>query len=497
MIRYDWLEKWTHYAAAKIAVKEYETDRELTYLELNNVANRLANHFTAELGLQRGDRVVILAENCLEHFFLFFVAQKMGIALVPMNFRLSTREIDFQLQDAKPRLAIVEDKYRKAFDGCTYLDQIDHVWSLGELADFCYPNRSEVVKFAANTEIAEDDPIFLLYTSGTTGVPKGALYTHKMLFWNSINTTMRLDITSDERSVTCMPLFHTGGWNVVPSPFFHRGASVCLTKKFDPDEILKLLQDERATMFVAVPTMLHMMANSPLFEQVDLSAMRYFVIGGEPMPLPLIEKWHGKGVPIRQGYGLTEVGPSVTSLHQDDAIRKMGSIGKPNFYIETRIVDDYGNPVDTNEVGELILKGPSVTPGYWQNPKATADAIHDGWFHTGDLVKRDAEGYIYVVDRKKNMYISGGENVYPAEVEKFLHTHPDIEEVAIIGVPDDKWGEVGKAFIVLKPNSPLTPEEVIDFCQGNLARYKIPKQVAFVDSLPRNDAGKINRKVLK
>ncbi len=495
MIQYDWSEKWAQYAADKVAVKEHETGRTLTYRQLNNVANRLANHFTSDLGLMPGDRVAILAENCLEHFILFFTAQKTGITLIPLNFRLAAREIDFQLQDGKPRLVIIEQKYRKILDGCASIEQIEAIRKLSELSDYCYSNRNQIVKFAA-ADLEEDDPVFILYTSGTTGVPKGALYTHKMLFWNSVNTTIRLDITSEERSVTCMPLFHTGGWNVVPTPFFHRGAYVCLTKRFEADTILQLLQDEKATMFMAVPTLLQMMIQSELFEKIDLSAMRFFVIGGEPMPLPLIEKWHGKGIPIRQGYGLTEVGPSVTSLHQDDAIGKIGSIGQPNFYVEARIVDDYDNDVEPDEIGELILKGPTATPGYWQNPKATQQTIKDGWFHTGDLVKRDSEGYIYVVDRQKNMYISGGENVYPAEVEKFLNSHPDIEQAAIIGVPDEKWGEAGKAFIVKKSESQLTEKEVIEFGLGNLAKYKIPKHIEFISEMPRNDAGKIDRKAL-
>ncbi|MFC1852320.1 o-succinylbenzoate--CoA ligase [candidate division CSSED10-310 bacterium] len=496
MIRFDWLSKWAQYSGSKQAVKEFETDRTMTYAQLNNVVQQVAHTFISHCGLQRGDRVAIFAENSLEHLILFFTAQKTGLIIVPLNFRLAIPEIDFQLRDARPRLIIIEDKFRATLEQCVSLKQIEFVWSVPELQDVCSSKKSAAQDFSPHHSLHEDDPVFILYTSGSTGVPKGVLYTHKMLFWNSINTTMRLDITSDDRSVSCMPLFHTGGWNVVPTPFLHRGASICLLKSFNAETVLRLLQDERATMFVAVPTMLQMMAQAKSFAEVDLAALRYFVIGGEPMPLPLIEQWHHKGVPIRQGYGLTEVGPSVTSLHQDDAITKMGSIGKPNFYIDTQIVNEAGQAQSSGGVGELLLKGPTVTPGYWQNQELTAAAIVDGWFHTGDLVKQDQEGYLFVVDRKKNMYISGGENVYPAEVEKFLHSLPAIEEVAIIGIPDEKWGEVGKAFVVTKPGFTLTEKEVSDYCLGNLAKYKIPKSVQFLSALPKNDAAKINRKEL-
>jgi len=234
------------------------------------------------------------------------------------------------------------------------------------------------------------------------------------------------------------------------------------------------------------------MSDSPYFDKVDLSSVRYAVVGGAPMPIPLINIWHEKGIYIRQGYGLTEVGPNCFSLHQDDAMRKKGSIGFPNFYINTKIVNEKGNECKSNEVGELWLKSPVVTPGYWNKPKETIDAMTDGWFHTGDMVSQDEDSYVFVVDRKKNMFISGGENVYPAEVESFIVTNPHIKEVSVIGVTDEKWGEVGHAFIVKKKNE-LTEEEILEFCKGKLAKYKIPEYVSFLKVLPRNEAGKINR----
>lgn len=496
MILYDWISKWAIYNKDKLAVKEFETGRSLTYNQLNNISNYLSNYFLNELRLKTGDRIVILAENSLEHIVLFSIAQKTGLILVPLNFRLAPREIDYQLNDSEPQLIITEKKYFHNVSNLNSFQNIKHKIDLNDLIKIVDDEKDKSHSFNSIESFDENHPIFILYTSGTTGVPKGALYTHKMLFWNSINTALRLDITSNDRSVSCTPMFHTGGWNVIPTPFLHHGAYVCLMKKFDPDIVLKLLEEEKATMFMAVPTMLAMMSQSPNFENADLSSVKYFIIGGEPTPLPLIEIWHKKGVPIRQGYGLTEVGPSVTSLHQDDAKRKMGSIGKINFYLKYKILDDYGIEVKQGEVGEFILKGPTVTPGYWNNSEATKESLKDGWFYTGDLVREDEEGFLYIVDRKKNMFISGGENVYPAEIEKFLYTHPVIQDVAVIGVPDEKWGEVGKAFIKLNQGASVDEDELKKFCEGNLARYKIPKYFEFVEEIPKNETGKIDRKAL-
>ncbi len=497
MIIYDWIRKWADYFPDKIAIKEYETQRTLTYSQLNNIANYISEKIINEFHLNAEDRVAILAENSLEHFVLFSVAQKTGLILVPLNYRLAPREIEIQINDCEPILFFIESKFLDKVENLAVYKNIKYKFDLKFLSTIIEENKDKKFEFNSIDSFDENHPIFILYTSGTTGVPKGALYTHKMLAWNSFNTAMRLDLTSNDKSVSCTPLFHTGGWNVIPTPFLHHGAYFCLTKKFDPDLILELLEKEEATMFMAVPTMLSMMAQSKIFQKVNLKSLKFFIIGGEPMPLKLIKIWQEeKNIPVRQGYGLTEVGPSVTSLHQDDAVRKMGSIGKMNFYFKYRIVDDSGNDIQKDEVGELILKGPSVTPGYWRNEEATRENIKNGWLYTGDLVREDEEGFLFIVDRKKNMFISGGENVYPAEVEKFLYTHPDIQDVAVIGVPDEKWGEVGKAFIKLKKNRKADAETILKFCEGNLAQYKIPKYIEFIEEIPISETGKVNRKLL-
>ncbi|MGQ9806007.1 MAG: class I adenylate-forming enzyme family protein [Chlorobiales bacterium] len=489
----DWLEKLCLYFPNKIAMKEVETGRTLTYHEFQNCANRLATLFTDELGIKQGERIAILAENALEHFILMFVAQKTGIILVPLNYRLAQREIDDLLNDCTPSLVIVQEKFAQIIKQAAYKPK--HFWMLSYLEEELYNKKTQAVEFAAK-EIDEDAPLFILYTAGTTGNPKGVLYSHKMLFWNSINTALRIDLTSQDRTLTFLPLFHTGGWNVVATPFLHHGGYVVLVKKFDAELVTTLLETESITVFMGVPTTLKMMAGSKAFRTVSVKTVRFAMVGGEPMPLPLIETWHKKGVWIRQGFGMTEVGPNLFSLHQDDAVRKIGSIGVVNFYLDARVVDDAARDVQRGEVGELILRSPVVTKGYWNNPDATKAAFKDGWFYTGDLVRQDEEGFFYVVDRKKSMFISGGENVYPAEIEKVLYEHEAVVEVAVIGVADEKWGEVGKACVVLKKNSQVSAEELKDFCAKRLAKYKVPKFFEFYDALPKSDAGKINKKIL-
>ncbi len=492
----DWAQKWAVYSPDKVAVSEYETGRKLTYSELNRLANRLAHHLINELGMAKGERIAVLAENRLELILLFATAQKAGLILVPLNYRLAPAEIDYLLKNAEPRMVLGEPKFQEKLTAAPAYHTIPIRWSIEELGAFC--NKEETKQEDHHFSIipvAADDPVFILFTSGTTGFPKGALYTHRMLFWNSINTAMSLLVNTESRTVNCMPPFHTGGWNVLTTPFLHHGGYTCLMKKFDAAAVLKLLQREQATIFMGVPTMLKMIAEEPGFGEADFSSLYYIIVGGEPMPVPLIEQWDAKGVAIRQGFGMTEVGPNLTSLHQNDAIRKKGSIGRPNFYVQIRIVDEKGEQVLTGRAGELLLKGPMVTPGYWRNEVATEKAIKDGWFHSGDMVREDEEGYLFVVDRIKNMFISGGENVYPAEVERVLVQHECISEAAVIGVPDDKWGEVGQAFVVKKAE--VAEGEVIGFCKAHLAKFKVPKYVVFVEALPKNETGKIDRKRLK
>lgn len=495
---FDWCAKWAQYTPNKVALKDYSTGRELTYSVLNRQADRLAYNLIHNWELHHGSRIVVLAENCLEYLILFSAAQKTGVILVPLNYRLSREEIDFLLENASPEAIIWEEKFRDQVKTSQYFQKCKHTLSLRNFKAFINQVSTEEVedrKMPSN--ITEDHAILILYTSGSTGFPKGVLYTHKMLFWNSVNTALRLNLTSDDRTINCMPLFHTGGWNVLITPLLHRGGYTCLFKQFDPRLVMEALDEEDISIFMGVPTMLGMMSQTSEFRTTSLNSLRYFIVGGEPMPIPLIELWAEKGISVRQGFGMTEAGPNLTSLHQDDALRKKGSIGVPNFYVEIKIVKDGGEEAKATEKGELWIKGPIVTPGYWQNKKETDKSITDGWLHTGDLVTKDEEGFLYVVDRIKNMFISGGENIYPAEIERVLIQHPAIEEVAVIGIPDKKWGEVGKAFVILTPNANLSQTEIQIYCEQKLARFKVPKSICLLPSLPKNATGKIDKKALR
>lgn len=486
---FDWFNKWALYSPNKIAFEEYETNRTLTFGQINNLANYLAGYYFST-GLKKGDRIAVLAENQLEYILLFAVAQKTGLIIVPLNYRLAVAEIEYLLTQSSPELIYVQPEFEHKIPEAFH----EKTLPFHKLAQVTNTKLNQTFYFE-NIVFDENHPVFLIFTSGTTAFPKGAIYSHKMLYWNAMNTMLRLDVTSNDRALNCAPPFHTGAWNVLLTPFVLHGAYTLLMRNFDADAVLDVLSNQNHTIFWGVPTMLKMMREAEKYADANFSKIRYFVVGGEAMPIPDIQEWNTKGVAIRQGYGLTEVGPNVTSLNQEFVITKQGSIGYPNFYYNIKIVDENGNQVAPGQSGELWLKGPTVTPGYWNNSEATHKTITDGWFHTGDVVRQDEDGFLYIVDRIKNMYISGGENVYPAEIEHVLSLHEAISQVAIIGVPDHKWGETGKAFIV--KNKEVTETEILNFCNERLAKYKIPKHFQFLNELPLNASGKIDRKILK
>ena len=493
---FDWIEKWALYTPNNLVFKDHNSNRSWTYYEFNLRTTALANYLKKEFKLKKKDRLLFYSINRPEHVFFFFACIKIGVIFVPLNFRLTPNEIDYLVTDSDPSLFVYDITFEEKVNKLKSLKPKAQISLLSKFSEFAF-GKIKKISFELEETISADDVVLILYTSGTTGIPKGAMINHRMLFWNSINTELRLNINSNDHTQNFAPFFHTGAWNVLLTPFIHHGASLTLLSNFDPDLILRLIEEEKTTIFFGVPTMLQMMSQSPLFEKADISSIRYAVVGGAPMPIPLINKWHKKGVAIRQGYGLTEVGPNCFSLHQDDAIRKIGSIGFPNFYINAKIVDENGIECEKNEVGELCLKSPVVTPGYWNKPGETVKTIKDGWFYTGDMLRKDEEGYFYVVDRKKNMFISGGENIYPSEIEKIILSNEYIEDCTVIGVPDEKWDEVGKAFVVIKKNCNISKEQIIKICSDKLAKYKIPKYIQFIEFLPRNEAGKIEREKLK
>ncbi len=489
-VELDWLKRWAQLAPDRPALRCSDSCRSFSYREFFERSSSLAAELSRDYALKKGDRVAVLATNEPETFFLFFALQRIGAILVPVNYRYTAREVDHVLQDSGAKLFFHQKEFTSVVSALEVRPSFVETFENLQKTLFSLPKEN--FEFAGKPL----DPVMILYTSGTTGAPKGALIHHEMLFWNSVNTGLRLEITGKDRTLIFHPLFHTSGWNVLSTPFFHHGACVVLKKKFEPAEILQLCESERLTILFGVPTMMDRMCRAENFQRVDLASVRYAIVGGEPMPVPLIETWAKKGIPVRQGFGLTEFGPNVFSLNEQDAVRKMGSIGFPNFYVDVRVVDQNGIDLSAGEVGELLLRGPMCSLGYWQNEKATKESIQNGWFHTGDLVKFDDEGYFYVVGRKKEMFISGAENVYPAEVEKFLRSHKEIREVAIIGVKDADWGEVGKCFYATENGQPLSEEALKQFCRQGLAKYKVPKHFVHLNELPKGDSGKILKKVL-
>lgn len=495
-IELDWLKRWAMYSPKAIAVRCADSQRSFSYAELFERSSALALKLRATYGITKGERVAVLAHNEPETIFLFCALQRLGAILVPINFRFTAREIDHVLRDSAPKLFVHQEIFSETVAALAAKPR----------QTLPYEGRaglSSLIFADAPARVLEMDsefeaPVMILYTSGTTGSPKGALITNKMIFWNSVNTGLRLNITQHDSAVIFHPFFHTSGWNVLTTPFFLHGAKIIMLKKFDPARVLELSEQEEATILFGVPTMMDRMARTEEFSCVKLKSVRYAIVGGEPMPVDLIRVWAKKGIPVRQGFGLTEFGPNVFSLNEEDAIRKIGSIGFPNFYVDVKVLDPQsGEELSVpNAIGELCLRGPACTPGYWKNETASAEAIRNGWFHTGDLVRCDEEGYFYVVGRKKEMYISGGENVYPAEVEHFLRTHRELREVAVVGMKDQTWGEAGLCYYATETGKPLPETDLKNFCQTGLAKYKVPKAFVHLAELPKGDSGKILKRVL-
>lgn len=501
MYKTDWLEKRELLTPNRIALIDVAAGTRYTYRHMNRRANRLAHVLVDRFNIERGDRIAILSLNCSEFLETLFAVAKAGAILVPLNHRLVSEELEYIINDCQPKVLIYEGHFEEKVKDIQPRVNIEfHVrlhghGGSGHVKEYEGLLNTAPVTPVHDTTVEFEDPFQILYTSGTTGKPKGVVLSHRMIFWNSVNTMIR-DILPTDITLTHTPLFYTGGLNVYTLPLFHLGGRVVLMQSWDADLALDLIEKEKITMFFAIPTQFQMMLDSPRFHETDLSSLRFVVAGGAPCPIPVMEAFRKKGVMFKQGYGLTEVGPGVTAMEFEDAERKTGSIGVPNFHMEARIVDDEGQTVETGGIGELILRAPSMCSGYWNDPGATREAFQDGWFHTGDLARQDEEGFLFIVGRKKDMFISGGMNVYPAEVESVLYRNPKIAEVAVIGVPHEKWGEVGMAFVVCKNGEQLTSDEVIQSCHNKLAKYKIPKEVKFMDALPKGPSGKILKKEL-
>lgn len=498
---YDWI---THHAAnrpRKEAVRDLGSGRSFTYADLDARADALAAWF-ASRGIARGDRVAVLAHNGVEYFDIQFACARTGAICVLLNWRLTVSELEYIINDSTPNLLVHDIEFTTTAEALERHCHIDMTLGIDRGAADC-PYETALLegrdRTAPREQLTHDDVVTIMYTSGTTGRPKGAMITHGMNFWNCVNLGIPAGIGLDTVHLNVLPLFHTGGLNCYSNPVLHAGGTVVLLKQFDPGETLRVLGDPAhgITHFFAVPAPYQFMMQHPEFAGTDLSRLRVAGVGGAPCALTIMEAWTARGVQLAQGYGMTETSPGAILLDPDDALRKIGSTGKALLHTEFRIVDDSGADCGPDEVGELWLAGPHITPGYWNKPDATAGSFDGRWLKTGDAARQDAEGFVYIVDRWKDMYISGGENVYPAEVENVIYQLPEIAEAAVIGVPDERWGETGLAVIVLKDGHEIDRLAVVEHCLGRLAKFKVPNDIAIVDELPRNATGKVLKRELR
>ena len=483
----NWLETWARFKPKSEALYDVSTGKRWTYEQMHKDSLAMAQ-FLYDEGIRHGDRVAVLAFNRGETLVLFYACAFLGAIMVPFNWRLSNAELKYQIGDCKPTVLFCDETYKDFphMKGIA-LDSFSDI--VGE-----YIKKIEPHKWSGSNL---EDPWAIMYTSGSTGKPKGALLTHLQVFYNAVNTILACNLEENNSTLTFTPLFHTGGLNCLTTPMFSRGGRVILTPGFDPEQSFNLIKNEKITNLIGVPTIYQMLADHPSFEKTDFSFVKDALCGGAVLSPSLLERYFKKGIPLRQGFGLTEVGPNCFSMPPIDVQRKPGSVGKVIHHLFAKIVRPDGSECEPEEAGELVLSGPTVCGGYWNNKKATEESIKNGWFHTGDVLYKDKEGFFFVQGRIKEMYISGGENVYPAEVESAILQCPGVAMAAVISIADDKWGEVGVAFIEPQPEVSLTGDDIKIYIKNKLAKFKHPKKINILSELPKTASGKIDKPKIK
>lgn len=490
-----WVRKWSLLAPTKTAI--IEKGYALTYGELNQRCNKLTN-FLLDRGVARGDRVGLVSHNCHEYLEIYLALSKLGAILVPLNWRMAPPEIVYILKDSGTTHLLF---------GQDYLDLASHIRESCELIedyivlgeeDISWARRYDEMETYPDEEPSKikmpemEDPHLIMYTSGTTGSPKGVVLSNRKTFYNALNANIYYGLTSDDILLVHRPLFHSGGLLVNVTPAFYKGASVIIRKRFSPQDCLEAIQRHKATIFEASATLLNFILRDCNLGGYDLSSLKACYTGGERVSTPMLKEYSKRGITIGQLFGMTETS-TLCWLPKEVAMKRVGSVGKPVFHGELRIINEKDEPVKPGEVGEIVVEGPILMSGYWNKPDLSCQVMKNGWFYSGDLATTDDEGYIYIMDRKQDMYISGGENISPAEIEKHLLTHPKIFDVTVYGVPDEKWGEVGKASIIVKERETLTEHDVVEFLEGKIGRYKIPKYFEFIDDFPRTASGKVQK----
>jgi len=486
------------------ALVDITSGRRQTYTELDARCNQLANGLLAG-GLSKGDRVATLLMNGPEFVETFFGAAKVGGVIVALNWRLVADDLSFILNDSGATVMVFGSAFNevatelqsRGTDG-TQITRWIHVGDAADRPSFA-ESYEDMMAAAAHQEptinAADDDLLFIMYTSGTTGLPKGAMHTHNTMLWSCLTGNSTADTRYGDNYLICLPLFHVGALNPMVSTM-QKGGTCTIMSEFDPVRIWEVFGSEQITVTLAVPAMLQFMLLTYDKDAHDLSSLRWVMSGAAPVPVALIETYAAMGIEIHQVYGLTETCGPGCLISPDDALARAGSTGKEFFFTQVRVVDDNGNDCAPDEPGEVLIAGPHLMTGYWNRPEATAETIVDGWLRTGDIAVMDADGFVYIQDRLKDMIISGGENVYPAEIESVIFAMDGVNEVAVIGIASEAWGESPLA-VVVRADDSVTAEQIIEHCQGKLARFKQPKAVEFIDVIPRNPTGKVLKRVLR
>ena len=462
--------------------------RRWTYRELHDRVLRLAG-VLREAGVCRGDRVAYLGPNHPAFLETLFATGLLGAVFVPLNTRLAAPELAYNLTDSGTAVLVHAPEHADVVGKIADEIPVRHYIVVGHDA----PAAAEFV----DEPVGLDDVCLIMYTSGTTGRPKGVVLTHGNITWNCVNVLVDVDLARDESTLVVAPLFHAAGLTMTCLPTLLKGGTVVLMSAFDPAAVLETIETHRVTYMFGVPAMFQAMADSPRWADTDLSSLRHLNCGGAPVPDTTIVTYLRRGLSFSQGYGLTEAAPGALYLPGDMATAKAGTAGVAHFFTDVRVVGEDLADVPPGGRGEIVISGPNVMTGYWGRPEATEQALRGGWLRTGDVGAPDEDGYVTIVDRLKDMIISGGENIYPAEIERVLGYHPAVSECAVIGIPDPVWGEVGRAVVARAPGTEVTEPELLDFLRGRLAKYKVPKSIVFADHLPRNATGKLMRNLVR
>ena len=499
--------KRAHVTPDKVAI--FFENESITYKQLNDEINQVAD-FMQNKGLKKGDRISVSLLNCPEFLAVYFAAAKLGLIFVPLNFRMVAGELKYQLNNCGSKLLVFNDMFIKNIEpirSSIKVDKDKYIFLKSGLPGFpdCpewATDYHEMLKDASTAEpilddpVVMDDPLGIIYTSGTTGDPKGAVLSHGQTYFKNFQISDYTDMRKDDIFLSQLPLFHSGGLYIVATPTLCIGAAIVMRRTFEPDQFARDIEKFKATIIFGLTTMWRFILNSKALDDTDVSTVRVVLGGGERTPATLLKELSDRGLDMQLGFGQTE-NSAMMMTPKHAILEKAGSIGLPGFFTEIWIQDHDGNRLPPDEIGEIVAIGPTVMSGYWNMPEKTSEAIINGVLHTGDLGYIDEDGYFYIVDRAKDMYRTGGENVYPAEVEKVLADHPDIENVAIVGVPDDKWGETGKAYITCVKNKTITLDQVREYLDGKVARYKFPGQIEIIEALPLTSTGKIRKVALK